>query len=120
MTVLGLHQLAMEASDDRPQALRDAGLLESALARPRFLRAYGANDPLDLTVAVVAALVQDRPFVDGNRRTAWQVLTWLLHVHGYAFAEPAPAECLSMLRGLAARDVSESEFLSWLRPRVTI
>ncbi len=52
--------------------------------------------------------------------TAWQVLGWLLHVNGYAFDQPAPEECASMLRVLAAQAVSEAEFASWLRRRVTV
>lgn len=115
MTVLGLHQLAMEASNDQPQALPDAAALESALARTHFLRAYGSYDSVDLTVAVVFAMVQNDAFVAGNKRTAWQVLVWLLYVSGYTFNQPSPAECASVMRGLAAHEVSEFEFSTWLR-----
>ena len=115
MTVMALHRIAMETSNDTEQGIRDFGALESALARQSFLRAYGKNDPVELSVAVAVGLVQNHPFVDGNKRTAWQVLAWLLHAHGLQFTPPSPTECAGMLRQLATHSVTESEFLSWVR-----
>lgn len=115
MTVMALHQIAMEVSRDQPQAVRDHSALESALARPHFLRAYGKNDPVELSVSVTAALVQNHAFLDGNKRTAWQVLAWLIHANGLDLHPPSAEECAGMMRGLAAHTVSELEFRGWLR-----
>ena len=120
MTVLALHHMAMEASGAHPQAVRDHGALESALARPHFLRAYGKNDPVELSAAVAAALVQHYAFVDGNKRTAWQVLTWLIRANGLDLRLPPPEECAAMLSGLAAHELTELEFLHWVRRAVAL
>ena len=115
MTVMALHQVAMEASNDQPQWIRDEGALESALARPHFLRAYGKNDPIELNVSVAAALVQNHAFVDGNKRTAWQVLAWLIHANGFDLDPPSAQKCVEMMSGLASHTISEIKFVSWYR-----
>jgi death-on-curing protein len=54
--------------------LRDAGLLESALSRPRHRFAYRRESRItDLAASYTAAIVQDHPFIDGNKRTAFLV-----------------------------------------------
>ncbi|MDP9140220.1 MAG: type II toxin-antitoxin system death-on-curing family toxin, partial [Pseudomonadota bacterium] len=52
--------------------LRDAGLLESALARPQQLYAYGdpPADLADLAASLAHGIAKNHAFVDGNKRTA--------------------------------------------------
>ena len=52
--------------------IRDEGLLESALARPRQLHTYGQPTPdlADLAAATAFGLARNHPFVDGNKRIA--------------------------------------------------
>lgn len=50
--------------------IRDAGLLESALARPLQEKAYGEPDVFDLAAACLFGIAKNHPFVDGNKRTA--------------------------------------------------
>lgn len=120
LTLIELHQLAMEETGALPEPVRDWGALESALARAPSLSAYGVHDPLQLITAVVCGLIQNHPFVDGNKRTAWQALTWLLRDSGYQLKSAlAPAECADMIIGLADHQLSESAFLSWLRHHVS-
>ncbi|MHB1981304.1 MAG: type II toxin-antitoxin system death-on-curing family toxin [Sulfobacillus sp.] len=116
LTLIELHQLAMEETGALPEPVRDWGALESALARAPSLSAYGVQDPLQLITAVVCGLIQNHPFGNGNKRTAWQALTWLLGESGYRL-DPTlrAAECAGMIIGLADHQLSESEFLSWLR-----
>ena len=51
--------------------VRDAGLIESALARPRNLAAYGDPDAADLAAAYACAIAKNHGFLDGYKRTAW-------------------------------------------------
>ena len=51
--------------------VRDAGLLESALARPANLHAYGESALCVLAAAYAFGIVRNHPFVDGNKRTAF-------------------------------------------------
>ena len=55
------------------EGIRDAGLLESALARPQNLAAYQQADAADLAAAYSYGLARNHPFLDGNKRTAWIV-----------------------------------------------
>ena len=53
--------------------VRDMGLLESALARPEQLAAYGDPDIFDLAATYAHGIARNHPFVDGNKRTAYVV-----------------------------------------------
>jgi death-on-curing protein len=58
-----------------PEGVRDLGLLESALARPKNLLAYSEQAPslASLAAAYAKGIVANHPFVDGNKRTAFTV-----------------------------------------------
>src|SRR3546814_2489222 len=66
--VLFRSQLVENGGDS---GIRDAGLLESALARPINRWNYGADDLTDLAAAYAYGIARNHPFVDGNKRTAW-------------------------------------------------
>src|SRR5690349_2042750 len=81
--VIDLYILAVRATGDDPQGLRDRGLLESAVMRPQFLAHYGDAD-LFLQAAVLAhGISQSQAFVDGNKRAALQAATIFLRLNGY-------------------------------------
>ena len=61
---------------------RDAGLFESALARPENLAAYGAPDAAALAAAYGWGLARNHPFVDGNKRTAFVATELFLMLNG--------------------------------------
>jgi len=66
--------------------VRDAGLLESALARPRQLQAYGEKPGIvEMAAAYVAGIVRNHPFFDGNKRTGFVVGVLFLEMNGYRF-----------------------------------
>ena len=72
-TVLALHDRAVQMFGGLP-GLRDAGLLDSALARPENLLAYapeGTVDLCDLAAAYAFGISKNHAFHDGNKRTAW-------------------------------------------------
>src|SRR3546814_14842573 len=68
--ILAIHDRQL-AEHGGGSGIRDAGLLESALARPINRWNYGADDLTDLAAAYAYGIARNNPFVDGNKRTAW-------------------------------------------------
>ena len=64
--------------------LRDANLLESALARPLNLHAYGEFDLFQLAASYAEGIARNHAFIDGNKRTAWKAADVFLRKNGYA------------------------------------
>lgn len=99
--------------------LRDAGLLQSALARPRQLEAYGeAVDVTDLATAYTAGLVRDHPFVDGNKRTGFVVGILFLEFNGARFTASEEAATQAVL-GLAAGTLDDAGYAAFLRENIS-
>ena len=94
--------------------LRDAGLLESALARPQQLAAYGRPDAISLAAAYGFGLAKNHPFVDGNKRTAFVAVELFLTLNGWELTVGDPDCVLAMLH-LAAGTWSEARFVEWIR-----
>ena len=94
--------------------LRDPGLLESALARPHQLFAYGDPDTFDLAAAYTAGIVRNHPFVDGNKRTGFVVGILFLELNGYRFIA-SEADATQAVLALAAGKMTEETFTVWLR-----
>ncbi len=63
-------------------AVRDAGLLESAIARPQNRAVYGGPDAAELAAAYAFGIARNHPFVDGNKRTAAVVGETFLMLNG--------------------------------------
>ncbi len=97
-----------------PVGVRDEGLLESALFRPRHLAAYGAPDVCDLAAAYAGGLARNHPFVDGNKRTAFMAAYVFLARNGRRLTAPE-ADATHTMMALAAGDMDESAFAVWLR-----
>ncbi len=99
--------------------LRDAGLLKSALARPRQIAAYGTDiDVIDMATAYTGGIVQNHPFVDGNKRTGFVVGVLFLELNGWDFAASEEAAADAVLR-LAAGTLDEPGYTAFLRANVT-
>ncbi len=97
--------------------LRDEGLLDSALARPRQLWAYAKPDTAQLAASYAYGIAKNHPFVDGNKRAAFLSIGLFLDANRlHLSADPADAT-LTML-GVAAGQRSEEELAQWLRPRI--
>ena len=112
-TVLIFHDLQI-TEHGGAAGLRDEGALRSALARPENLAAYGDPDLFDLAAAYAKGIVQNHPFVDGNKRTAFVVATSFLDLNGQELTAPEAEAALIFLR-LAAGELSEPELAEWLR-----
>jgi death-on-curing protein len=97
--------------------LRDEGLLESALARPRQQFAYASPDVIDMAAAYTSGIVRNHPFVDGNKRTGFVVGILFLETNRYFFTA-GEAEAAQAVIELAAGTVDEAGFAAFLRDHV--
>jgi death-on-curing protein len=114
---LTLHDRLLVLHGGAP-GLRDAGLLRSALARPRQLEAYGGTvDVVDLAAAYTAGLLHNHPFVDGNKRTGFVIGVLFLELNGARFTASEEAVTEAVL-GLAAGTFDEAGYLAFLRENV--
>jgi death-on-curing protein len=113
--VLAIHDRQL-AEHGGSAGVRDEGLLESALARPQQLRAYGdpAPDLADLAAALAHGLARNHPFVDGNKRTAAVACETFLELNG-ATLEAEDLELYPLYLALAEGKLSERDFAAWLR-----
>lgn len=96
--------------------LRDDGLLESALARPQQLAAYGEPDLADLAAAYAVGLAKNHAFVDGNKRTAFVALELFLALNGSTLVAD-DADCVLTMLSVAAGDLDERGLANWIRDR---
>ena len=96
------------------EGIRDAGLLASAIDRPRNLAAYGDPDLASLAASLGYGLARNHPFVDGNKRTAFVSVETFLLLNGAALVAD-DAECVLTMEGLAGGTISEAEFATWIR-----
>jgi len=94
--------------------LRDEGALESSLARPINLHAYGETDIYRLAAAFAFGIVRNHPFVDGNKRTGFLAAYVFLRMNDHNLEADEITAATTVL-ALAAGEVSEDEFSHWLR-----
>jgi death-on-curing protein len=89
--------------------IRDAGLLESALARPAQLAAYASPSPsiFQLAAAVAYGLVRNHPFLDGNKRAGFIACVMMLSINDRILDMPDELAIETFL-GLAVGSVTEA------------
>jgi death-on-curing protein len=109
---LALHDLLL-AHYGGACGVRDAGLLSSALARPRQLSHYGTPGLAELAAAYAFGVVRNHPFVDGNKRTGFMLAAGFIERNGAAFNAPE-AEAVTQTLGLAAGQITEADYARWL------
>lgn len=96
------------------EGVRDHTLLESAMARPQNLDAYGEPDAPALAAAYAFGIACNHPFVDGNKRTAAVVSETFLMLNGYELTA-SDAELVVAFVELAAGGLSEVDLEAWFR-----
>jgi death on curing protein len=94
--------------------LRDEALLQSALGRPLNHFACESTDVVELAARYTAGIVQNHPFVDGNKRTGFVVGVLFLELNGYRFIASEEAAAQAVLE-LAAGTMEERAFCEFLR-----
>jgi death-on-curing protein len=98
--------------------LRDQGLLQSALARPRQHHAYARSpDVIEMAALYTAGILRNHPFVDGNKRTGFVIGVLFLELHGFNF-KASEADATQAVMGLAAGTFDEAAYVDWLRKNV--
>ena len=66
--------------------IRDRNLLKSALARPLNFFVYDQQSDIFLLAATyTSGILQNHPFVDGNKRTGFVIGVLFLELNGYKF-----------------------------------
>ena len=93
--------------------IRDDNMLESALAKPRQLHAYGQPNAYEMAAAYAFGIVKNHPFVDGNKRAGFVAAYTFLGINGIDFTAPEE-EAVLFTRGLAAGDITIEEYTLWL------
>ena len=112
--VLAIHEAQLAEHGGSP-GIRDQGLLDSALARPKNLYAYGENAALtQLAASYAVGLAKNHGFIDGNKRTAWVICAVFLELNGVSVTADQTAVVTAML-GIASGTMTEEQFAQWLQ-----
>jgi len=101
--------------------VRDEALLDSALARPQQLFAYGDPPPdlAALAASLAFGLARNHPFVDGNKRTAHVCYRVFIALNDAELVATEEEKYIAML-SLAEGSLEEAAFADWLRPRIVL
>jgi death on curing protein len=115
--VLALHEEQL-AEHGGPSGLRDEGLLDSALDRPKNQFSYGNPGIYDLAAAYAHGIAKNHPFLDGNKRASFVVCETFLNLNDCdltAMDEKALLAWMAMVEG----EITEAELAQWLRTNST-
>jgi death-on-curing protein len=115
--ILAIHSDQIQAHGGS-LGLRDRGLLESALERPRNRLHYDTDADLPaLTAAYGFGLANNHPFVDGNKRVAFQAMYLFLGLNGFRIEAPEE-EVVATILSLASGGLDETGLTAWLREHI--
>ena len=116
--VLAIHEDQL-ARNGGMHGLRDAGLFESALSRPRHRWEYDdAMDVFDCAAAYGFGIAKNHAFNDGNKRTAFQSMFTFLDVNGHVL-NATEVDAVDVMVGVADGSISEQRLAAWLRDNTT-
>ena len=93
--------------------VRDQGLLDSALARPQQVFAYGKPTLPELAAAYASGIIKNHPFLDGNKRTGFMLGAGFLELNGREFFA-SEADAVIRTLALAAGEMSAAAYAEWL------
>ena len=96
--------------------VRDDNSVESALARPQNLAAYGEPDGAALAASYAFGIARNHGFADGNKRTAWVIARLFLADNGLSLRFDAH-EAIRTMMDVAAGAISEEQLAEWFRLR---
>ena len=113
--VIAIHrrQLAEHGGID---GIRDRGLLESALFRPKNQYAYGNPSIFDLAAAYGYGIAKNHPFIDGNKRTSYVVMRTFLKLNGYDI-QASTVEKYEVWIRLADSQIDEIDLAKWIESK---
>jgi death on curing protein len=100
------------------RGVRDGGLVESALDRPRNRWAYETGvDLADLAACYCVGLTKNHDFVDGNKRTAFQTMFVFLDINGHTLTADE-AEVAALMVEVATGETDELALAAWVREHI--
>ncbi len=112
--VVAVHDSLLAQHGGLP-GVRDRGLLESALARPRQHYSYAETiDIIQMAALYTAGIVRNHPFVDGNKRAGFLAGIMFLELNGFNFMA-SEEDVIQTVLALAAGEVDEAGYAEWLR-----
>ena len=95
--------------------MRDDGLLESALARPRHRWSLEPETDLaSLAASYGFGLTTNHPFLDGNKRIGFVAMNMFLLMNGSEIEAPEP-EVISVMLQVADGTLDEAGLVAWVR-----
>jgi len=97
--------------------VRDQGLIDSALARPRNLAGYGDPDAAELAASYVLGIARNDGFIDGNKRTAWVAGRIFLAENGLKIRFEQ-ADGYRFMLAVADGTMDETATAAWFRSRL--
>jgi death on curing protein len=119
--VVAIHATMMDQMGEQSAALRDEGLLESAVLRPQMAAHYEEADLVRQAALLAIGISQNQPFIDGNKRAAYLATTIFLRSNSQPFAGE-PMDLARQLEAVAERsdslDAATARFEIWLREHV--
>ena len=111
-TILAIHQEQISQHGGLPE-IRDEGLLDSALARPKNAEFYSDATIAKCAAAYAFGIVRNHPFNDGNKRTGFIAAITFALLNGFRF-KATEHEVVIQITGLAAGQISEAALVKWL------
>jgi len=101
--------------------VKDANLLDSALAQPQMT--FGGEDfyptAAEKAAALAFSLIQNHPFNDGNKRAGHAAMVLFLDLNGYDFADDLD-EQERVILAVAGSTMEREEFTEWVKAHVTL
>ena len=116
--VYAVHEIQL-ARHGGLDGVRDQNAVESALARPEQLHAYG-NPPPDaaqLAAAYAYGLARNHGFIDGNKRTAWVVARVFLADNGVRL-QFSEIDAIRTMKNVASGALDAQQLATWFRQRM--
>jgi death-on-curing protein len=110
---LAIHEM-MLAQHGGLAGVRDEGLLESALAKPRNLFAYRSPTLPEVAASYATGIILNHPFLDGNKRTGFLVAATFLEVNGLVF-KATEESLVKQTVALACGKLKEADYATWLK-----
>lgn len=94
--------------------MRDEGLLDPALARPRYLYVYRPDCSIaELAAAYAFGIAKNHAFVDGNKRAAFLSTGLFLAINGWRLAA-GQVDAIQTVLAVAAGELGESGLAAWI------
>jgi death-on-curing protein len=95
------------------KGIRDEGLLDSALNKPKHQYSYGSPSIFQMAAAYALGIVKNHPFLDGNKRTGFIAAALFIESNGFSF-QATEEEAVLQTLALAAGEISEADYADWL------